>query len=245
MEPEFMTFIYKTKRCSENFTLLTRNLALVIVSLASAPVLHAAPIVIGFEGSVRELICGFCGPFNIGDSVLGKLTYETDAIDLAPNDADFGRYQLSGPGYGISLLVDNNYYYELAGLEISVRNNSFAPNLSNPCGMSYESGLTAYDEIAFRSTQNGTGLFFYNCSANALVSDALVPLSQIGTGPTDFLLGGYNPDRSFQIIDDPYNGNSHIFSVNIGHLFVVPEPATLALLALGLAGLGFSRRKHP
>ncbi|WP_341648827.1 PEP-CTERM sorting domain-containing protein [Thauera humireducens] len=50
-------------------------------------------------------------------------------------------------------------------------------------------------------------------------------------------------DTAYQVINQPWATQLIVNAANFGANNAVPEPTTIALIGLGLAGLGFSRRK--
>lgn len=121
-------------------------------------------------------------------------------------------------------------------------------------------------------TSNATiSLVDSTASVFSINSIGLSILNPDGVSPevtfTGFLLGGGTVTQTFQPLSfgfsdfffdasfsnltsiswnqGPYDGDAHQFdNINL-NVVKVPEPATIALLGLGLAGIGFARRKRP
>lgn len=166
----------------------------------------------------------FDAGLRVGDNFYGMFQFYSDATDRASSPMvgiyDLFYTELSVPALGANWIFSGNF-----GMQLTVLNNV-------PSGDRIE---VFQQNISFNPVVNPTMLAFFGGIGNAslFATDALPTTLPPPTSFEAF------PFQYTDYILSPYSSAQGV----VTNIYRVPEPATVALFGLGLAGLGFSRRK--
>ena len=220
-----------------------------ITLLSSTLTVNAATVEVHYEGFVNSIYRDGAG-YSVNDKVSGSLFINTD---LAPADrnssASLGNYY--NGGYGSS-----NY-----------QNSGFVTGHSDAGYRSYDHVYIEDDYYSSRdryfaidneqsSYNNGQGNYGYSHDSlyvqaydtilDFITGDSIEQLFILNAGDAQYMYGqihssGYDYENYVRTnhYGSAYFTLSHL---SVGPASTVPEPGTLALLTLGLAGFGFRKR---
>lgn len=186
----------------------------------------AAPVTFSFTGTVTAVDAALAGEFSLGESVVGSYTFESTTPDSDPGDPTLGIYDNAITAFSATFGGD---YTVTQGLDndISVANGPpgndvYQVFLTNPTAPTVAG-------LSLGALFLGIGDF----ESNVFNSDAL-PLTPPDLAEFDFDISGAI------FLDSPINQGMNF---QLTSLTLVPEPSTLAFVALGLMGVCCHRRK--
>lgn len=240
----------------------TSRIALVLGLTLASGLVVAAPVELitnggfetgGFTGWTATSQVGSQGAWYIDD--VDGWTPRSSFSTVGPAAGSYYAVtdQIGGGAYSLeqSFTVIAGTTSIFLSFDMFINDWSNAGPIVNPVGLDYTNGPNQHARVDILSASAGA----FSIAAADIVATLVAPGADAGTDPnpytayqfdlTGLLTAGTTYRLRFGEVDNQWFFNQGIDNVSIlADSSQIPEPASLALLSIGLAGLGFARRRR-